>query len=185
MSCTSLVRSRRCFKSATKHFAMCNVLPDGDCVDGDDWLCPGWWTTSPPPAPLRVVAPKVGVVLQSECSADFSDCTRTRCCQSLKHQGCFKSATKDFAMCNVLPEGDCVDGRDWLCPGWWISPPSPPPPPPALACAADFADCTHSHCCLSHKRQGCFKSATKQFAMCKVLPEGACVDGKDWLCPGW
>lgn len=143
----------------------------------------------PPPSPPPP-SPSVPVVIEPDlaCTATFEDCYHSHCCASEK-DACFGRAGRRFAMCKPLrlQKIKCEEDPDWLCPGWWNPPPSPPmapSPSPPLECAEDYADCYNSICCKAHKHQGCFKSATHKFAMCRPLPSGDCVDG-DWLCPGW
>ena len=77
-----------CFKRPTKQFAQCRPLKD-DCVDTEDWKCPGW----------------------ELCSGNLESCTNTHCCATDGYT-CYK---KHGAYSQCMKTGSCVKGKDGEC----------------------------------------------------------------------
>jgi len=120
------------------------------------------------------------------CSSEYSECITSGCCID-EDFGCYKKPHEHHAEC--LPhsrsrseghandqldqqgEADCVDTKDWKCPGW-------------EQCGAPYGECTDSGCC--YAGFGCYKRPFSEFAQCRPLnDEEPCVDNDEWLCPGW
>ena len=136
--CTEATHS--CFRKSGQRgspygYAAC--MPS--CPQDGNWDCEV--ITLPPPSP------PLGASTQSSstsCSATFERCFETQCCQSV-HDGCFRRAGRQFAMCKPLQSytvsGACVSDDTWVCPGWEPASPDPPAPlPPPRPPAAPSAE---------------------------------------------
>lgn len=90
-----------CYKKPTKDYAQC-LRKKPDCIDSDDWLCPGW----------------------QHCTSAFGDCRASLCCQRSDFQ-CVRRPHMYYAQCrpqaaSIADGGQCADSNDWLCPGWEV-----------------------------------------------------------------
>lgn len=110
-----------CVRRPHLYFAQCQPIGSmawdatGRCVDGDDWLCPGW----------------------EKCAAPKEECTRSRCCSDPEHSCMLDSAALDaghgwHASCRPTTNetanatsgsvgaADCSSTSRWLCPRRWF-----------------------------------------------------------------
>ena len=79
-----------CFRRPNQAYAQCRPQVDPtQCVDTEQWRCPGW----------------------ELCSDDFASCTDTLCCASVAST-CYKKRDR-YSQC--LRTGTCEAGRDGLC----------------------------------------------------------------------
>jgi hypothetical protein len=63
---------------------------------------------------------------QRACAPRYGNCFRSRCCRAsgmtthstnVAQLGCFRKVNTRYAQCRPV-EPDCVNGNNWLCPGW-------------------------------------------------------------------
>eukprot|EP00316_Scyphosphaera_apsteinii_P015705 CAMPEP_0119314074 /NCGR_PEP_ID=MMETSP1333-20130426/31579_1 /TAXON_ID=418940 /ORGANISM="Scyphosphaera apsteinii, Strain RCC1455" /LENGTH=399 /DNA_ID=CAMNT_0007319111 /DNA_START=12 /DNA_END=1211 /DNA_ORIENTATION=+ len=87
-----------CKKKPQVWWAQCRpTSASQDCVNSEEWLCPGW----------------------DKCGVPYGECFGSRCCEDTggRDFGCFKAGYAQHATCRPL-EPNCVDTEDLLCPGW-------------------------------------------------------------------
>ena len=103
----------QCVRRPAVYYAQCRPpsnLKTNECVDSDDWLCPGW----------------------ERCAAAYAECTHSRCCADPEFS-CYLNATALsagggwHAWCRPTehvegPDGaGCDAGGPWVCPHQWMA----------------------------------------------------------------
>ena len=118
-----------CFRKAGRTYAQCRPMPK-DCVDTDEWLCPGWVKPAPPPphaagahhgAQTATPTPTT-----AQCSDPFLACTDNHCCngEALGFR-CIEKKNQFYAQC--IKPSHCVTGNGNTCKDVTHQPILPPP----------------------------------------------------------